>query len=673
MTKPLTFYDLPLKARNLIYDYWGISATIVDLNYRALTVYPQNTYPDSIDVEDVLCFHDGISTMIRCEDYHTLKEYWECPWDYYYIGCEEEACRGSDYVVDVLNGWYGTRSEAPEIYKIAYNNHFRICRSSPGGFAPFFNLWTDGLRDLGTLTVRLDGEPVESIELGGEWARLEELVPLKYYSRYGKYALKEWEKLVQRLAQYIRPNHLTLYLIVNVPDVKTAEAVLKPLDQLPTLKNCGIWLNHKPMPELSALAEQTVTHLTTSSSADDIMPFRYLDLPQEIRFRILEYSDLVSTADLEWKPPLSYLGLIPDHQCSCVRELDWDMVESIGHLPNCTTGYIDPASRFSDFSWMLRSLPKHCCADADYYPRKHGSCKQPAAGFCECIFHCTHSAYTSSILPKPKTGVHPLLLVSHQVHHDAIPVFFRRNRFIVSPPGTIPARDASRYPIGLHLDRTLIPMRRVELSLFFSAMSSSVFRHIRYLEWVLPQFANLTHAPKSAYYDYLDTIEMMSHAMTLPLLTLVLNLRVSDRANIDVIYDDEPFRWPERRTYDGAIYDKILKPLCRLKGLKDCFVYLRRLRGLEHSDVKGLDRGERVFDNDEMRYERAIMGEGYDSMRRGKPWKERFERKVEERNWSDYHRHPDRVNVYGNYVNGSRCMSSSLWKGVNCYCYEGNY
>ncbi|KAF1975213.1 hypothetical protein BU23DRAFT_377839, partial [Bimuria novae-zelandiae CBS 107.79] len=114
----------------------------------------------------------------------------------------------------------------------------------------------------------------------------------------GNNALKEWEQLVLRLAEYIRPNHLVLYLIVNVHDVETAEAVLKPLDQLPTLKNCGLWLNNDPIPDINTLVRATVKRLKSPRTPDE--PFNFLGLPIELRLRILEYSDLIYDSVLEW-------------------------------------------------------------------------------------------------------------------------------------------------------------------------------------------------------------------------------------------------------------------------------------------------------------------------------------------------------------------------------------
>jgi hypothetical protein len=651
MADLLTFYDLPLKARNLIYKYLDLTGYTVDLNYTELYVYPQNEYPDDSRADIVESLHSG-SIITRCEDYRTLEEYWE--WSYDEAGSyrssynhKNDGCEKWDFVAETTHDYYGSKLEAPEIFRTIYrSNHFRICRGSPGGFTPFFQLPTDALCELGTLTVRLDGEPQETIELNGDWNRLRQLAPLKLHSRYGKTAIKEWGRLIQRLMECVRPNHLTLYLIVNVPDIKTAEAVLKPLDQLPTLQNCGIWLSSKPSPELNRLIQMTIRRLTTTSldhrnlpTSTLDQPFRYLDLPQELRSEILEYSDLISGAALEWKPSPSSIGRIRDPMCSCEKYFGYRFDNT--HIEDCKTDYLEPpAVKKYLTDWDIAPISSEHC-----FLCEHDSpiriCKKPQAGFCECIFHCTHSANSSSTVSTSRKGVPSLFLVSHQVREDAIPVFFRRNRFVISPPGIIPIRLAARWPERLHLHRVILPMQRVELSLFIASLPRGALRHIRYLEWVLPQFENYRTAPRSAYLDYLDTIDTMSQAMHLPLLTLVLNLRVVDRD-----MDRDHMVWPNRFHRDGEMYETILSPLCRLKGLKDCFVYLRRIRR-EDYQYYHMRTFSYLFDNDEMRYEKAIMGPRYDSAKRGKPWMERFEQKMIAWDRDRWERHC--LDTYGDY------------------------
>lgn len=625
MARRLRFLDLPLGVRKLVYRYMGMSGCTVDLNYNRLRLYAEGIYPDYEIQKQQGCFHDGDLKITRCEDCRTLEEYWTCGWDQYlgsrYLpDCDRDTCRGAPFVVDWLNGRYGSWMQAPEQFKtILGSNHFRICRSSPYGFAPFHDLPRDMLNNLGTLTIRLDGELVESLTIGGEWERLDQLRPIILHTEDGMQALAEWKKLVQRLTENIQPDHLTLYLIASVKDIETAESILEPLHQLPVLKDCGLWLSREHVPELKSLAQETIKRLTTSKQ-----PFKYLDLPIEIRWRILEYTDLVYNNILEWKPPLSSLGRVPRQYCTCTQYVDVDVIEdgpySRGiHFAECVVPIVDATSLEADLEWYVDRSVRHCCNTV----QMHSPCARSRAGFCECIYHCDHSAYSSCALPGQRGDVPPLFLVSKQVLQDSIPVFYRRNKFLVSPPGVTPLRWVRDWPRGLRGPRSVIPMRRVELSLFFSSLQRNALQHIRYLEWLLPRLDNYTRAPRSTYLDYLDTIELMAQAMNLSQLTLVLNLRVVGR----YIPQTQEFSRPERTRSEGAVYDRILQPLTRLTGLKDFFVYLRRVRK-KHAGTMYRPRDIWAYDNDEMKYEKAVMGADYDSRARGKSWLERFASKV---------------------------------------------
>ena len=625
MPRQFSILDLPVKIRELICHYAEFTGFIRDLNYTDLDVYPLHEYPTDEYVESLYCFHEIRGDISRREDYHTLEEYWELSCDRFDVKTKPAFC--NDPTCEIMAShscadYFNDKTTHPELFRIMMQkNHLRVCQGSPGGFQPFFDLSREVLAELGTLTVRLDGEPPESITLGDDWKRLDKLIPYNLRSRYGKSAMKEWEKLVNRLAECILPSTLTLYVITKAPDIETAENILKPLNNLPALRGLGLYLNGQTIPEFNALAKATVERLAPPANRACPVPFRYLDLPQELRYRILEFSDLISKGYLEWKPSLSSISPIPAPRCSCRSDLGRKFY-SIGHIDDCTVEMMDEKTIYNYiYDWGISTgeygpfKSMHCCSN-----RYFVSCGKDNAGFCACLFKCEHSVYTNTI-PYPRVGPHPLFLVSKAVQQDAIPIFFQQNKFVISPPGMVPARFASPTLWSLHPYGQTIPMRRTELSMFLAILPPNALRHIRYLEWVLPQFENYTSAPKSIFFDYEATVEMMEHAMGLSKLTLVLNLRAAGSENR---YYEEP-RWPKRSPRDRAMYDAILGPLCRLRGLKNCFVYLKRLgSGNRHLG----EHGECIFDSDEMRYEKAIMGSTYNSQERGKLLTERFEQVI---------------------------------------------
>ena len=127
MANPLTFYDLPLKARNLVYKYLDLTGYTVDLNYTELYVYPQNEYPDDSRADIVESLHGG-SKITRFENYRTLEEYWEWSFDEFDIyrssyNYKNDGCEKADFIAETVHNCYGSKTEAPEIFTTIYKSN----------------------------------------------------------------------------------------------------------------------------------------------------------------------------------------------------------------------------------------------------------------------------------------------------------------------------------------------------------------------------------------------------------------------------------------------------------------------------------------------------------------------------------------------------------------------
>ena len=626
MSRRLGFLDLPKKIRQLVYQYAGLSGKAVQLNWQKNAIVAIT--PDYGDeIVESRCWHDANFSIVRREDYHTLEQYWE--YDdtsrvtvFSSSYCEKEECFAWSSCFALL---LACKTTFLETYQMIYGeNRFMLDRSAPKGFRPFFCLGVYAIQALTHLTIRLDGEPSDRIDMSLHWTRTSKLLPMKHYSRYGKQAYKQWMDLITRLRECrIAPGRLNLFLVTSVPDIREAKLVLQPLESLPSLKSCGIWLNEKPIPELQALLEETVKRLISPKEGVDEQeektpPFRYLDLPQEIRLRILSFSDLCSSAALEWKLPTSSRKPTQIPDCDCYDDLGY--IDEGMHYHDCKRVYKEITHDTENgLEYELNPITHCCSCIVQRWPVAGQECKLKNDPYM-CIFRCPyHSSYTA-----PKTSwkyyCHALFLVSHQVRQDAIPVFFQKRQFVITPINVLPLRFIKYQPTASHLWDPY-PLTRTELSLFLAAMSSTALYHIRYLEWLLPARENYLKLQKGAYFDYLDTIELMAQAMTLTNLTLVVNIRATRIRERELEGCDCIFNWPVRDHSDDAFYKTILGPLGRLgeAGLKDCWIYLRLIRTVKNDGCYKYNR-----DAAEIAWEKKIMGNReYDALSRGKPWMER--------------------------------------------------
>lgn len=330
--------------------------------------------------------------------------------------------------------------------------------------------------------------------------------------------------------------------------------------------------------EVDELVQQTISQLTASRMDSD-RPFRYLDLPQELRSLILEYTELVSLKDVQWRPQTSIQPLIKTDRTGCICNMDpeYTNIEDTG---TCVCGYAEVERNQSNWrAYNIHLLHTDCC----------GKCRpENASHICFCSRNGSLSS-TSCICQRPR---HPFFSVSRQTREDAIPIYYSQNKIVVTPHCCPMLRSFGNGVTGPWLPNGFLNMPKIELSLYLSSIARNALKNIRWLEWILPSFRSRYLSPKApAWHDYLDTLKMMEHAMNLPKLTLVINL--------------EP-REAHRFSQEHILpFEDILLPLSRLRGLKDCFVYLRpRSWRLKPEEVK---------------LEKIVMGSEYNSSQREKP------------------------------------------------------
>ncbi|KAH7368164.1 hypothetical protein B0T11DRAFT_276557 [Plectosphaerella cucumerina] len=123
-------------------------------------------------------------------------------------------------------------------------------------------------------------------------------LPLDPSSTEGQALLAEWKETVRFLAAHVLPGRLDLELVCEIANHQYkaipghADLVAHALRDLPPLAafhlRLGGWCNDKLSSEARLLATK---HLAVKP---DPTPFRFMDLPQELRLHILRYTDLVT-------------------------------------------------------------------------------------------------------------------------------------------------------------------------------------------------------------------------------------------------------------------------------------------------------------------------------------------------------------------------------------------
>ncbi|CEJ55375.1 hypothetical protein PMG11_01637 [Penicillium brasilianum] len=195
----------------------------------------------------------------------------------------------------------------------------------------------------------------------------------------------ECEEFFTYLSKHVQESRLKLSLVCDVRAFDLAKRLTDPVQELPVLKEVAIRLNstglNGDIAALRALADDLANHLTDKSRLSckpsvPQKPFRFMDLPTEIRIKILEQTELVAPGKLVWHS---------------LRGFNCDRVQD--HFHRCGTCQIVR----DDHEWYYR-----------------GRCPTILARRCECW----------------KFPI-SLFLVNHDIRRLATEVFYSRNHFEV--------------------------------------------------------------------------------------------------------------------------------------------------------------------------------------------------------------------------------------------------
>ncbi|KAJ0120520.1 hypothetical protein J7T55_015249 [Diaporthe amygdali] len=423
--------------------------------------------------------------------------------------------------------------------------------------------------------------------------------PLEAVDPFTQATLAEWQSTATLLSSRgVNLANLELSFVCDVccEEPQIARLAVAPLASLAPLKDCHVRLCRESSAEIQEIAQNAVLnargisqmHKGSSNSAgmgrkeNDSSASRLLALPRELRFRILEHTDLITP----WK------------------EVSWDRDSSAYS-----------ASRSGCYNLEGRGIE---CAPAVHHGCQFSRCwltyPEPSIG---CFCRLAHSASSSTCRcwGAPKA----LFLICRTLYHDAQVVFFSGNRFVVHDfdslsPWRHPPLSANggypnqRFAISIFL-RDVVPNNCPSLLRFVEI----VFPPYRYDSWPMDDDA--------AMKDWVSCIGWMKQKMNAQALTV--RLYMADTSDLSPQGDRRVMCKGNEHEVLKA-YTRILGPLAQLgnAGLAKFYAHFvwpwtwiyevqSRLYGESEDGRRWLADKEAVLKE---RAERWVMGERYKSL-----------------------------------------------------------
>ena len=458
-----------------------------------------------------------------------------------------------------------------EVSSIIYStNRFFIQYNRSLGLRPLLNLRPQSISLLTHLTVHLNvtscpvGQPCCKTHPGKQKTR--HTTPLVISSHRHRAILSDWRRAANYVTSHITSSRLHLDFICDVEGLAAATYAVEPLLNVPILSSCSIRLSQQANPPLQHLAVQTAARAVGAHLDHQRPPFRFLDLPREIRRQVLEYTDLVSPlCEVEWNPDEGFYLRYSSWRCGG----EWD------------------------------------CPPGLHYACQFRNCWEYSNTGCFCRRY--HAAYSSTChCWSPPT---PLFSVCRSFQQDCQDIFFEKNRFIITPSKGC-TRTANETPT------------RLEISTLTKALPVNALGYIRYLEIVFPPFDEDYLRPhEPAYQDWLEIIDYVRDKLNLSALTLRVYM-----ADYDVHgHHVTPFRrnmTKEQGKAVVAMYFRALTPLSKLNQVSRLFLHLAWpftwTRAGRQVRRETPERVKQQIATMEQRLESLVIGDAYNSMRLGK-------------------------------------------------------
>jgi hypothetical protein len=307
------------------------------------------------------------------------------------------------------------------------------------------------------------------------------------------------------------PDQLSLYIVGYVESRPVAEQILRPLYQLPTLRNSGICfgpLSHPHRDELRDLATTAVQRLTYKAMPALQQTFPFLSLPRELQLQILAETPLM--------------------QDTCIRIED-GMLSRWGLTHSCS----------SDVSMI----------DGEPWITLAGFCTNRCAAFRTGCSNATYATYFTQIsyLGKAMADL-------------ATDVLFSQNAFSIYTWNRGKGWRDQGNLVGMHS--------------FLAGLSSHALGRIRQLTIWLPPIDNISLPYNHLDWPlWLASIRLLATKATLPglALTIKIGTYLDDPDRLD---RKEHLTLQDQARILRAYEEDIVRPLMQLQGLKVLFLYV---------------------------------------------------------------------------------------------------
>ncbi|KAL4948797.1 hypothetical protein BDW69DRAFT_175772 [Aspergillus filifer] len=318
------------------------------------------------------------------------------------------------------------------------------------------------------------------------------------------------------MGPHVKDDQLSIEVVCPGVTIATAKTFLGPLRELPRLKNLSISLGPHRNMEILPMVLETIKQKTTFFGPNNrlaLQSFPFLDLPVELQFRILEFTDLTQSQPLLLRPPLHWF------------------------------------------------VPSGC-----YW----GDCSSPAPGlYGRGDGHwCSYREAAFSTV-YPCWGHADLRFIGNRRIRDlAIQVYYSTNAFNVWYALPRPWEKSIETWINSspHSSSTIWSP---QTSGFLCGFPEYSWSHLRHIHWTFPRMHRNAFDVdyRGIKTDWLKTIAIIRKRTTLKRLTIEIDL------SPPALEEEDPEE-PQEIAEMWALYDQIVEPLACLRGhLKDLFIH----------------------------------------------------------------------------------------------------